>query len=128
MPVLWPRGIQDVRPDNAGSFEIKLRGNPYSYSHDDEKVAIRNVLLRILDELAREGWSVVPAAGGLRRVGKYSASFERGKYCLQRNKIIIGLLIKHRCYNIPTATTGGTIPAMHFLRLRGPDSSHQCPP
>ncbi|KAF9895112.1 hypothetical protein FE257_000014 [Aspergillus nanangensis] len=65
----WPKGIQAVRPAGE-SLEIKFKGNPFTYDGDPEKIAIRLVLLGVLDALATEGWGVLPAAGGLGRLGK----------------------------------------------------------
>ena len=66
---LWPRGIQRVQSYDE-SLEFKLKGNPFSYSQDDDKVAIRVVLMGILNAFAKEGWIVLPA-GRVVRMGDY---------------------------------------------------------
>jgi hypothetical protein len=73
----WPKGIQKVKTYH-GCMEFKLKGNPFAHGMDDEKIAIRNVLLGILDTLAREGWCVHPGAGGLGRIGNYGPFGEKG--------------------------------------------------
>ncbi|KAL4792226.1 hypothetical protein BDV19DRAFT_392401 [Aspergillus venezuelensis] len=66
---LWPRGIQRVQNYDE-SLEFKLKGNPFSYSQDDDKIAIRIVLMGILNAFAKEGWVVLPA-GRVVRMGDY---------------------------------------------------------
>ncbi|KAL2831666.1 hypothetical protein BJY01DRAFT_106152 [Aspergillus pseudoustus] len=69
---LWPKGIQKAQ-DFDESLEIKLRGNPFHHGADDEKLAIRISLMGILNELAKEGWVVLPGAGGrVTRLGNYA--------------------------------------------------------
>lgn len=72
----WPKGIQDVKPFDE-TVEIKLRGNPFAHGMDEEKIAIRKVLLAILETLAKDGWSVMPA-GGLGRIGNHGPHGEKG--------------------------------------------------
>ncbi|OJJ51729.1 hypothetical protein ASPZODRAFT_127856 [Penicilliopsis zonata CBS 506.65] len=79
----WPKGIQDVRPFDE-SMEIKLRGNPFAHGGDEEKIAIRRVVLDLLDMFAKEGWGVGPVAGGLGRLGNYQAYGEKASLVLQR--------------------------------------------
>lgn len=78
MPMLWPKGIQDVRRFDE-NLEVKLRGNPLAHGSDEEKIAIRQLLLGVLDALAREGWGVYLAAGGLGRVGDYDEPGGKGR-------------------------------------------------
>ncbi|KAF7591215.1 hypothetical protein BBP40_001874 [Aspergillus hancockii] len=73
----WPKGIQNVKTYHE-SIEFKLKGNPFAHGMDEEKIAIRKVILGILDTLAREGWGVHPGAGGLGRIGNYESLGEKG--------------------------------------------------
>ena len=75
----WPKGIQNVKAYYE-STEFKLRGNPFEHGSDDEKIALRNVILGLLDALAREGWGVHPAAGGLGRIGNYKSLGQKGMF------------------------------------------------
>lgn len=75
----WPKGIQKVKAYYE-STEFKLRGNPFEHGDDDEKVALRNAILGLLDALAREGWGVHPAAGGLGRIGNYKSLGQKGMF------------------------------------------------
>ncbi|KAL2869589.1 uncharacterized protein BJX67DRAFT_379138 [Aspergillus lucknowensis] len=69
---LWPKGIQRVQGFDE-SLEIKLRGNPFGYGADEEKVAIRITLMGVLNAFAKEGWVVVPGGGRVGRMGNYNA-------------------------------------------------------
>ncbi|KAL2855795.1 hypothetical protein BJX68DRAFT_231167 [Aspergillus pseudodeflectus] len=67
---LWPKGIQKVQKFDE-SLELKLKGNPFAYGVDEEKVAIRITLMGILNAFSKEGW-VVPRSGGrIGRLGNY---------------------------------------------------------
>ncbi|KAL2822978.1 hypothetical protein BJX63DRAFT_417378 [Aspergillus granulosus] len=69
---LWPKGIQKAQEFDE-SVEIKLRGNPFHHGADDEKLAIRISLMGVLNELAKEGWQMMPGAGGrVTRLGNYA--------------------------------------------------------
>ena len=72
----WFKGIQDVKPLEE-TLEVKLRGNPFTHGLDEEKIAIRKLLISILTMLAREGWSLAPV-GGLGRIGNYGPHGEKG--------------------------------------------------
>ncbi|KAL4937286.1 hypothetical protein BDV06DRAFT_215997 [Aspergillus oleicola] len=65
----WPKGIQRVQNYDE-SLEFKLKGNPFGYAQDEEKVAIRITLMGILNAFAKEGWAVFPA-GRVVRLGDY---------------------------------------------------------
>ncbi|PIG82767.1 hypothetical protein AARAC_005128 [Aspergillus arachidicola] len=79
----WPKGIQKVKAYYE-STEFKLRGNPFEHGDDDEKVALRNAILGLLDALAREGWGVHPAAGGLGRIGNYKSLGQKDSLIFKR--------------------------------------------
>ncbi|KAE8388467.1 hypothetical protein BDV23DRAFT_159123 [Aspergillus alliaceus] len=79
---LWTKGIQNVKSQSEG-VEFKLRGTPFSHSGDEEKIAVRKLMLGILDGLAREGWGVHPGAGGLGKIGNYSSLGEKGSVIFQ---------------------------------------------
>jgi hypothetical protein len=72
----WTKGVQDVKPLEE-SLEIKLRGNPFAHGMDEEKIAIRKLLISILAMLAKEGWCLAPV-GGLGRIGNYGPHGEKG--------------------------------------------------
>lgn len=74
---LWHKGIQKAQPFE-GSFEIKLRGNPFHHGADDEKLAVRVSLMGILNALAKEGWYIVPAGGRVTRLGNYAPFGQKG--------------------------------------------------
>ncbi|PYH94069.1 hypothetical protein BO71DRAFT_419638 [Aspergillus ellipticus CBS 707.79] len=80
---VWPKGVQDVRRRNE-YVEVKLRGNPLSYSQDEEKIALRQTVLKILETLAKAGWYVLPGAGGLRRLRSSGGVGERDSLVFQR--------------------------------------------
>ncbi|RDW64520.1 uncharacterized protein DSM5745_09931 [Aspergillus mulundensis] len=73
LTALWPKGIQTVQKYDE-SLEFKLKGNPLGYGGDKEKIAIRVTLMGLLDAFAKEGWVVVPSAGGrVSRMGDYKS-------------------------------------------------------
>jgi hypothetical protein len=72
----WPKGVQDLKPSDDG-LEIKLRGNPFAHGVDEEKIAIRKLVLGILEILAKVGWIVLPV-GGMGRIGNYGPHGEKG--------------------------------------------------
>ncbi|KAE8379341.1 hypothetical protein BDV26DRAFT_259602 [Aspergillus bertholletiae] len=79
----WPKGLQNVKAYYE-STEFKLRGNPFEHGNDDEKVAIRNMMLGLLDALIRAGWGVHPAAGGLGRIGNYKSLGQKDSLIFKR--------------------------------------------
>lgn len=81
----WFKGIQDVKHGEEG-VEVKLRGNPFVHGLDDEKRAIRKLILEILDMLAKEGWVVIPA-GGVGKIAYYSPHGEKGPSILYYSQI-----------------------------------------
>ena len=72
----WFKGIQDVKHEDEG-VEIKLRGNPFAHGLDEEKKAIRKLVLSILDMLAKAGWAVIPA-GGVGKIAYHVPHGEKG--------------------------------------------------
>ncbi|PWY76019.1 hypothetical protein BO94DRAFT_499347 [Aspergillus sclerotioniger CBS 115572] len=82
---IWSKGIQDVRRRND-YVELKLRGNPFAYSQDEEKIAIRKTVLGILETLAQEGWYVLPGAGGLGKMRSSGGSGEKDSLVIQRQE------------------------------------------
>ncbi|KAK1141040.1 hypothetical protein N8T08_009613 [Aspergillus melleus] len=79
----WPKGIQHVKLV-ADHPEIKLKGNPFSYAQDDEKIAIRRCFLEIFDVLAQEGWGVHPVLAGTGRIGTFGSKAEKDCIVFQR--------------------------------------------
>ncbi|PYI01618.1 hypothetical protein BO78DRAFT_353282 [Aspergillus sclerotiicarbonarius CBS 121057] len=82
---VWSKGIQDVRRRNE-YVELKLRGNPLSYSQDEEKIAIRKSVLGILQTLAKAGWYVLPGAGGLGKMRSSGGTGEKDSLVIQRQQ------------------------------------------
>jgi hypothetical protein len=75
---LWPKGIQKVQKFDE-SLELKLRGNPFAYGQDEEKVAIRITLMGILNAFSKEGWVVPPSGGRIGRLGNYGSYGQKGE-------------------------------------------------
>ncbi|KAE8350527.1 hypothetical protein BDV28DRAFT_138955 [Aspergillus coremiiformis] len=73
LPTLWPKGIQNTRSHHE-TTEFKLRGNPFTHGPDEEKLAVRKLLLGLLDRFARTGWGV---HAGLGRIGNYASVGEK---------------------------------------------------